>query len=104
MLELNNRIDGIREVARNDAAFFALVYPAAVRQVLAQILLIDGHDAHDDGDEWWNLWLRWAGRFSGSPLPRDEEEAPFWIDDVVSGFCNEQKTIDRWRAARTEAP
>src|SRR6185369_5692299 len=28
VLELNNRIDGIRDVAKNDAAFFALVYPA----------------------------------------------------------------------------
>ena len=31
VLELNNRIDAIKEIAKNDAAFFALVYPAAVR-------------------------------------------------------------------------
>lgn len=101
VLELNNRIDAIRDLARGDAAFFALVYPAAVRQVLAQILLVDGHDAHQDGDEWWSLWLRWAERYA-SPLPRDAEEAPFWIEEVVAAFCERQKTVDRWRSARAE--
>jgi hypothetical protein len=101
VLELNNRIEGVKDVARNDAAFFALVYPAAVRQILTQILLVEEHEAHEEGDEWWNLWLRWAARLA-SPLPRDTDEAAFWIDDAVASFCSEQKTIDRWRAARAE--
>jgi hypothetical protein len=101
VLELNNRIDAIKDVARNDAAFFALVYPAAVRQVLGQILLVDQHDAHHEGDEWWNLWLRWAARYA-TALPGDPEEASFWIEDVVSSFCDELKLIDRWRGARTD--
>lgn len=103
VLELNNRIDNIRGVARNDAAFFALVYPAAVREILTRILLVDEQDAHEEGDEWWNFWLRWATHFSG-PLPRDSEEAPFWIDDVVSAFCREQNLIDRWRVPRGDSP
>ena len=101
VLELNNRIDAIKDLARNDAAFFALVYPAAVRQVLAQILLVEGYDAQQDGDEWWSLWLRWAAHYAGSP-PRHSEDAQLWIDDVVSAFCGEQKSVDRWRAARAE--
>lgn len=101
VLELNNRIDAVKDVARNDAAFFALVYPAAVRQVLAQILLVEQHDAHQEGDDWWNLWLRWAARYA-SPLPNEPEEAPFWIDEVIAAFCGEQKLVDRWRAARAE--
>ena len=101
VLELNNRIDAVKDVARNDAMFFALVYPAAVRQVLTQVLLVEGHDAHEEGDEWWSLWLRWAERYS-SPLPRDEDEAPIWIDDVVAAFCNSQRLIERWRASRAE--
>lgn len=101
VLELNNRIDAIKDIAKNDAAFFALVYPAAVRQVLTQILLVDQHDAHQDGDDWWTLWLRWAARYV-SPLPRDADDAPFWIEEVVSAFCDEQKIVDRWRAAHAE--
>jgi hypothetical protein len=102
VLELNNRIEAIKEVARNDAAFFALVYPAAVRQVLTQILLVEERDAHEDGDEWWALWLRWAARYA-TALPNDPDDAPFWIDEVIAAFAAEQKLIDRWRAARTEA-
>jgi len=101
VLELNNRIDAIRDVAKHDAAFFALVYPAAVRQVLAQILLVEQHDAHQEGEEWWNLWLRWAAHYA-SPLPREADEAPFWIDEVVAAFCSEQKMLDRWRASNAE--
>lgn len=101
VLELNNRIDGIHDLAKKDAAFFALVYPAAVRQVLTQILLVDGRNAHDDGDEWWNLWIRWASRFSPE-LPGGDDEAPFWIDEVVSAFCGDRKTIECWQAARAE--
>jgi hypothetical protein len=101
VLELNNRIAQIQDVAKNDAVFFALVYPAAVRQILTQILLVDGHEAHVEGDDWWNYWLRWAAKFSAPPPP-DADDAPFWIDDVVAAFCNQQQLIDRWSAARAE--
>jgi len=97
VLELNNRIPDVKDVAKNDALFFALVYPAAVRQVLTQILLVDEHEAHEDGEEWWSLWLQWAARYA-SPLPRDAEDARFWIEEVIAAFCRAQKTIDHWRA------
>lgn len=101
VLALNNRIDGIRDIAKNDAAFFALVYPAAVRLILTQILLVEQQDAHDAGDEWWHLWLRWAARFT-STLPDGADDAPFWIDEAVAAFCSAQKLADRWRASRAE--
>lgn len=100
VLELNNRIANIKDIAKNDPAFLALVYPAAVRQVLTQILLVDRQDTHADGDEWWNLWLRWASRYA-SPLPDAGDDAMFWIDDVIAVFCDEQKAIDRWRTAES---
>jgi len=103
VLELNNRIPDVKDAAKNDAAFFALVYPAAVREILTRILIVDQQPAHEEGTEWWNLWLRWAQRFSTEPLPNDDEEARFWIENVVTGFCAQQTAIDRWRAARSEA-
>lgn len=101
VLELNSGIPSLKEAAKSDAEFFALVYPAAVRQVLTQILLIDGQDAQQEGDDWWNLWLRWAARYT-APLPRSPDEAVSWIDDVVDAFCKQQRTVERWRAARAE--
>lgn len=101
VLELNNRIENVKDAAKNDAVFLALVYPAAVRQILTQILLVEQHDAHEDGDDWWNLWLRWAARFSTAPLPV-QEDAELWIDDVVMRFCEDQRVIDRWRSSREE--
>lgn len=103
VLELNNRIDDIKDIARGDAAFFALVYPAAVREVLVRILLVEQHDAREDGDEWWNLWLRWAAH-RAAPPPHDVEDAAFWIDEVIAAFSSEQKLVDQWRAARAESP
>lgn len=102
VLELNNRIDDVQNVAKNDAGFFALVYPAAVREILTRILLVEGRDANEEGSEWWHLWLRWARRYSTDPLPRDEDEAGFWIESVLAGFCGDQRVLDRWRTARSE--
>lgn len=102
VLELNNRIEDIRNVARNDAAFLALVYPAAVREVFTRILLVDRHDGSDEGDEWWSLWLRWAARYNVPPLPHDDDEKRLWIDDVVRAFCASQRFIDHWCAEREE--
>jgi hypothetical protein len=99
VLELNNRIPTAKETARNDAAFFALVYPAVVRQILTKIVLID--EAGDDDDEWPGLWLRWAARFAGPP-PAGGDAAAFWIDDVVAAFSDEQRPVERWRAVQGE--
>ena len=34
-------------------AFFALVYPAAVREILTHILVIEAYDLAEETDEWW---------------------------------------------------
>ncbi|HMC23599.1 MAG TPA: hypothetical protein VKL19_17215 [Thermoanaerobaculia bacterium] len=102
VLELNNRIIGVENIAKDDALFFSLVYPAAVREILTEILLIDGHDAFEESTEWWALWIRWALQYANAPLPTDSEDAPAWIDDVVSTFCSQHRVVDRLNAARGE--
>ena len=85
VLELNNRIIGVENIAKDDALFFSLVYPAAVREILTEILLIDGHDAFEESTEWWALWIRWALQYANAPLPTDSEDAPAWIDPEALG-------------------
>ncbi|HEY3055271.1 MAG TPA: hypothetical protein VGK31_05000 [Thermoanaerobaculia bacterium] len=99
VLELNNRTAGIETMARDDALFFALVYPAAVRAILTQILLIDGHDTFDDSTEWWALWILWASRQTATPPPSDADDAPAWIEDVVSSFSSHYRLVDRINAS-----
>ncbi|MFN2239981.1 MAG: hypothetical protein ABR524_11365 [Thermoanaerobaculia bacterium] len=100
VLELNNRIDGIERMARSDARFFALVYPAAIRQILTSILLVEKHEPSDDGEEWWSLWLRWATRLAGAPAfeEGDDYAARAWIDDVARAFSADRKAAQRFIA------
>src|SRR4051812_24776631 len=56
VLLLNERIAGVREITRHDKAFAAIVYPAVVRQILSQILLLDRHDPAEDDGRWRSLW------------------------------------------------
>ncbi len=98
VLELNNRIAGIDKLAKEDPLFFALVYPAAVRAILTQILLVDQHDAFEESEEWWSLWIRWASQYAA--LPSDAEEAPSWIEDVISAFSSRYRLVDQINAAK----
>lgn len=87
VLELNNRIAGIEQMAKLDPRFFALVYPAAVGEILTYILLVESHDLADEADEWWGLWLRWADGLTESPLTDDRDNRAAWIQEVVAAFC-----------------
>jgi hypothetical protein len=98
VLELNNTMEGVERMAKEDALFFALVYPAAIRAILTRILLVDRQEAFDDGEEWWSLWLRWAASYTSDPPPSDEDDAPRWIDDVVAAFCTRHAVVDRINA------
>lgn len=95
VLELNNRIDGIERTARNDAAFFALVYPAAVREILTEIVRVEEYETSDDADEWWTLWLRWAAELTDAPIPGQADDRRAWIDDVVAAFCGRHRVVER---------
>lgn len=95
VLELNNRIAGIEQVAKDDALFFALVYPAAVRMILTQILVVEGHDVFEESSEWWALWIRWALRHTAARPPEDGDDAPAWIEEVVASFSAEHRLVDR---------
>lgn len=96
VLELNNRIDGIERLARNDAAFFALLYPAAVREILTRILIVDEFDPTDESDEWWSLWLRWARDLAaGPPHDADDDDRAAWIGEVVASFCERHRVVEK---------
>jgi hypothetical protein len=102
VLELNNRIDGIERLARNDATFFALVYPAAVREILTRILIVDAYEATDESDEWWSLWMRWARDLTDVALPEDPDDRSAWIGEVVAGFCGRHRLVEKMHPQSSE--
>jgi hypothetical protein len=102
-LDLNRRVGGIEVMAKADARFFALVYPAAVREILTNILLVEEYTASDDAEEWWTLWLRWACEVAGTSVPETSDERHGWIEEVVSAFCGRHDVARRFSAAEGNA-
>lgn len=83
--------------------FVALVYPAALRQILDSILFWHQHRDFDDEFDWRSRWLRFAILLPGvdRELPgKDEEEATrLWIGEVVAAFANKLKLGEKFCAA-----
>jgi hypothetical protein len=105
ILQLNKRIENIREIARSDTFFLTLVYPEVVRQILYKIVVEeDFTDADADGEEeWMSGWLKFAiqmlGRKHLPPLGQSEpikQEKLKWIDDVVNAFCSDNSVLERF--------
>ena len=103
-LLLNNRIDNIREIARADESFQALVYPEVVRQILNHIVIVEDHtDPDTDPDDWMSLWLRFTiGLMGRKTLPPSGGEEHIvldkgrWIDDAIEAFCASQHVVERF--------
>lgn len=90
LLLFNSSIPGATEKMRHDPVFRGLVLPAAIRQVLAK-LMVDESLTDPEPGSWQERWLRWSDRFADGPPPSPEEaeEQEEWIDGVVSGFSKE---------------
>jgi len=108
-LEVNDRIENIRDIILTDRTFQSLVYPAAVREILQRILIIDEHDATEDDGEWASLWLKFVGRFHPIDPPpldpdsdADRQKRLDWIEDAVRGFCRFAGARENFTLARRE--
>lgn len=103
VLELNNKIASIEQMARTDKRFFALVYPAAVREILTHILLVEQYELDEESDEWWSLWLRWGATLTPDPVPDDPDDRAAWIAAVIAAFCDRYELSRAFEAAEPEA-
>lgn len=102
-LQLNIRIEDIREIARSDAHFLSLVYPEVVRQIFYEILVKEDHtDPQTDPDDWMSQWLSFAALLGVKQLPPSGESEPIlqdklkWIDDAVEAFCSSNKMMEKF--------
>lgn len=96
VLEINNAIEGIRDIARSDVKFLALVFPSAVRMILGKIADDNGFDR--DGDSWSSKWIVFTqdvlGIHTTPENNEDEEKLKDWYDDVVRSFTVKNKLFE----------
>lgn len=98
------------ELVRSEQ-FVSLVLPQIVRTILTQIMVVEGVDPTEDGDDWRSLWHRFARTLPGvgdSPRPANGEgskpenadELEEWIDTAVAAFARkcriDQRFHDWW--------
>jgi hypothetical protein len=102
-LQLNARLEDIREIARSDAHFLSLVYPEVVRQIFYEIVVMEDHvDPQTDPDDWMSQWLTFAAILGVKQLPPSGESEPIlqdklkWIDDTVEAFCSSNKMMEKF--------
>jgi hypothetical protein len=102
LLLINSKVDGLREIVRNDDSFFALVYPEITQAILREILFERGIDevSLDDDASWESLWLRFAAARTGPPPESEtDNERNEWIERAVTDFCGIQQVRERYRNA-----
>jgi hypothetical protein len=102
-LQLNIRIEDIREIARSNAYFLSLVYPEVVRQLFYKIVVEEDHtDPHSDPEDWMSQWLSFASLLGIKQLPPSGDTEPVlqdklkWIDDAVEAFCSSNKMMEKF--------
>jgi hypothetical protein len=106
VLFVNKDLPTLKDMARSDPFFYAVVYPQAVRQLLTQAILTGGDIDDLENDCWQNLWLRFGQNLHPAkekPPSKDELEtnefSDDWIEDVVGEFCNMHQMKDKFGAA-----
>jgi len=103
VIQVNNQIDLIKEIARSDMAFIALVYPEVVRKILNHIIESDEIDPELDEDDWPGMWLNFVGSMPGVGSPPSGRDASIkndqmeWIESAVQAFSNKWHLLDQYQ-------
>jgi hypothetical protein len=98
-LLLINRAVGDWRAAARAPAFISLVYPAALRQILNRILVVDNHRETTDDTDWRCRWLRFAVGLPGPgalPDEGDREACIEWIEDATAAFARQQRLLEHF--------
>ncbi len=104
ILEINNRIPELSEMAKNDIRFISLVYPTAFRGVLIKMIDIGEFDI--EADHWIAQWLKFIDSVLGIKyLPSTENEGndltpeqEEWIDECVNEYCKRFQLFEKFTA------
>jgi hypothetical protein len=108
VLQVNNKIHSINDIAKSDKAFLALVYPEIVRQILNFIVESEQLDPEIDEDEWYGLWINFVSSLPGvgsPPTGRDPNikiDQKDWLEKAVHGFCDRWHLLEQFQKMHAE--
>lgn len=88
--------DKLPEMLRTDAFFTVLVYPAVLREILIQTIMIGEIRTTDGDDSWGKKWLEFAHGLPGVEHIKPEKNLINdleWIDEVVESFSNKNSML-----------
>jgi hypothetical protein len=104
-LLLNGAAGNYKQVGL-EPGFVAVVYPAALREILYRILHREKYRSLDDSDDWRARWLRFAADILGVGEPPETEDDPeaddIWIDGASAAFASKHALLDKFRMFWTE--
>ena len=103
-LLVNSNIGDWRALTTNPF-FKSIVFPAVVREVLTQVLIIDNHSDTTDLGDWKSQWLKFGTLMPGVPLlssRMSEEQKAEWIDAVCQSFSRKFKSFSSMQAYLTK--
>jgi hypothetical protein len=101
-----NAAQGSASLFVQDPAVRAMILPAAMREVLTRLLLVDNNTYDPSSRSWRNSWLRFAARLAGDDPPEPEspnfnEEAFEWIALATSKHAKEATFLETYLRERT---
>jgi len=89
ILEINQKIEHITEIAQRDSLFHCLVFPEVIRKILNHAIFHHEYRSPNDADDIWCLWLKFISGLPGMSFPPeqgDEQELYDWIEMAVDLF------------------
>lgn len=104
VLEINNQIPEMFEMARNDIKFISLVYPSAFREVLAKIA--SDNEFEFEEEHWKAQWLKFIDLVLGiKSFPEADDETEnitpeqeAWIDECVNEYCKRFRLFEKFKS------
>lgn len=91
MLAVNKNLADWKETVRSPL-FRAMVYPAAMREILERILFVEMCTSADDQSDWRCRWLAFAGSMPGAgPVPKTKDDQLEWVEQAVAAFARKNR-------------
>lgn len=92
-------VNGAASTFLQDSAARALILPAALREVLIRILVMDEHPFEPKSEEWPDSWLRFAAKLTCDDVPSAEapkDDKLCFVDQASKAFSRQHMLLSNF--------